>query len=157
MKRYLLALLLTTNALAGEAFLSGGVAVLTNTDLKPRVINVGYREEIYNGVYAQWKGGYWKDFNDRYGKSSFYFATGLGILIDFKPLEIRHGWSIAVITQPDGYLGGYFPQFNGEFYVGLRDRVGNGIGFQYEHISSAGFVNPNVGRDFLMLQISQKW
>lgn len=154
-------LLATSNSNAEEAFLSYGVGTFASardSGAETKVINGGYRLELINGFYWQFKSGYWKDMSgDPTRKDSLYFSTGPTMLIDLRPVEIRTGIGLSGITNPDSYLGGYFPQFNEELYVGGRDKNGNGIGVKYEHISSAGIIQPNVGRDFLILEISTKW
>lgn len=161
MTKLTLIMLLSVSAQADEVFSSYGVGAFNSAKNSPaevKVVNVGYRPELYNGFYWQFKAGYWGEGSgDESRKSSFYASTGPGLMIDLKPIEIRSGWGLCAITQPDAYLGGRFPQFNGELYFGLRDRKDNGIGVKYEHISSAGLVVPNDGRDFFILEISQRW
>jgi hypothetical protein len=165
MKKVFLALLtlslLGSSAFAGETFVGYGLGVFHSADYGPvttKVIQGGYRQDLTGGFYWQARLGYWNDSShDSTRKSSLYGSTGLGFLIDLRPIEMRSGWGIGGISTPDSMLGGRFPQFNGELYVGVRDKNGNGIGFQYEHISSAGIVTPNEGRDFVTLQLSTKW
>lgn len=153
--------ILPTKALCDEAFYSFGVGVFNSAKTYPaevKVLNFGIREDVWHGLYIQGKIGGWGDGQTGDGRSSsLYGSAGLGLLIDLKPVEIRSGWGLAAISTPDSYLGGRFPQFNGELYLGLRDHRGNGVGFQFEHVSSAGIILPNQGRDFLVLQISQQW
>lgn len=154
-------ILLSTLAQADEAFVGFGVGVFNSALYhtgEVKVGQVGYRKDIFNGIYWQAKLGFFGDGSgDPTRNSSLYASTGPGLLIDLKPIEMRAGYGIAAISTPDSYLGGRFPQFQGEFYVGVRDHRGNGMGLQYEHISSAGLVTPNMGRDFLILQLSQQW
>lgn len=152
---------ISLSAHADETFFSFGVGVANSakhSSGETKVGNIGIRNEIYQGIYWQWKAGFYGDGSgDPTRKGSGYASVGPGMLIDLRPLELRAGYGIAAITTPDSYLGGRFPQFQGEIYIGLRDRRGNGIGVQYEHISSAGLVTPNQGRDFTVLQLSQQW
>lgn len=163
MKFFLIALiaLCSLNSYADEGFMGFGVGVANSakhSSGEVKVFSLGLREDIFDGIYWQYKLGYWGDGSgDPSRGSSFYASTGPGFLVDLHPVEIRTGWSLAAISSPDSYLGGRFPQFNGELYLGLRDFRGNGIGVQYEHVSSAGIVTPNQGRDFFVLQISQRW
>lgn len=154
-------LLAAVSARADEGFASFGLGVFNSAKYSAgevKVGSVGIREEIHQGIYWQYKLGYFGEGSgDPTRKSSFYASTGPGMLIDLQPVEMRAGYGLAAISNPDSYLGGRFPQFQGEIYLGLRDPKGNGIGVQYEHISSAGIVTPNYGRDFMVLQLSQKW
>lgn len=146
---------------ADSAFFGFGVGLGNSAKRstgETKVANIGYRSDIFSGIYWQNKLGYFGDGSGNPSrKSSFYFASGPGMTVDLRPVEFRSGWSLCAISTPDSYLGGRFPQFNGEIYVGLRDKKGNGIGVGYEHISSAGLVTPNNGRDFFVLQMSQSW
>lgn len=157
----LFCILLCSASYADETFGSYGLGAFNsakNSAAEVKVANLGYRAEIYNGFYWQFKGGYWGEGSgDPTRKSSFYASTGPGLTIDLRPVELRSGWGICAISNPDSYLGGRFPQFNGELYVGLRDKHDNGLGVKYEHISSAGLITPNDGRDFYILELSQKW
>lgn len=160
-KAFLALLLLSTPSFADEAFFSFGVGTANSAKSghgEVKVGNLGIREELYQGVYLQYKAGFYGDGSgDPTRHNSAYASFGPGMLIDLRPIEMRAGYGIAAISNPDSYLGGRFPQFQGEGYVGVRDRRGNGIGLQYEHISSAGLCVPNQGRDFLLLQLSQQW
>jgi Lipid A 3-O-deacylase (PagL) len=149
-------LLFSIIANADEVFLGYGLGVFNNSDT--RVVNLGYREDIWQGIYWQNKLGFWSDGSgDPNRGSSLYASSGPGLLIDLDPIEIRNGIGLAIISSPDSYLGGIFPEFNENLYVGLRDKRGNGIGVEYEHLSNAGIYSQNMGRDFLEIQLSQRW
>lgn len=156
-----LSILAATPALADEGFFDFGVGVANSAKQhtgEVKVGSIGLREEIYQGIYWQYKLGYFGDGSGDPGRhGSIYASMGPGMLIDLRPIEMRAGYGIAAISKPDSYLGGRFPQFQGEVYFGFRDHRGNGIGVEYQHISSAGFVTPNQGRDFVVLQLSQQW
>lgn len=155
-----ISLVLVSHTYADDAFGSFGVGVANsakNSKGETKVGNLGYREYVAEGIYLQYKGGFYGDGSgDPSRSSSFYASFGPGMLVDLRPVEMRAGYGLAAISAPDSYLGGRFPQFQGEAYFGFRDPKGNGIGLQYEHISSAGFVTPNMGRDFLVLQLSHR-
>lgn len=162
MKRLLIALtlLISSTSLCDEYFLGYGLGVFGSADYSPaqvKTINLGYRSYFFPGFYLSYKAGFWADNSpeiDR--KNSFYGSIGAGMKVNVRPMEFRAGWGLAVISNTDSYLGGIFPQFNGELYAGFRDETGHGIGLDYEHISSSGLVMPNRGRDFLLLQLSLK-
>lgn len=162
MKKLLLLLaLIAAPCRADEAFLGYGVGIFGDADQyigQNKFGELGYRSFLWDGIYWQFKGGFWGEGSaDPTRNAGFWVSSGPGLEIDLQPVEIRSGWSLAAISSPDSQLGSRFPQFNGELYLGLRDRKGDGIGAQYEHISCASFCTPNHGRDFLILQLSQKW
>lgn len=157
----LMSLFLAQSSYGGDASIGYGLGIANSAKRSPvetKMFTAAVRPEIYKGIYWQVKGGYWGDGSaDPARSSSFFASTGPGMLIDLRPIEIRSGWGIAVISSPDAYLGGRFPQFNGNAYIGLRDKNGSGIGAEYNHVSSAGLVRPNEGRDFIVLELSKKW
>jgi hypothetical protein len=166
MKKSLLTILTlslaNSSAIAGEVSVGYGLGVLHSADYGPvstKVLQGAYRQDLSNGFYWQTRAGFWSDSSpkDTNRKGSGYGSVGIGFLIDLRPIELRSGWGIGGITATDSMLGGHAPQFNGDLYIGVRDKNGNGIGLQYEHISSAGIVTPNEGRDFVTLQLSTKW
>ena len=163
MKKFLLCLLMliSTQCFADEAFVGYGVGILHDADHyigQNKYFELGYRDFLYKGVYWQYKGGFWGEgSSDQTRQAGFWASTGPGLELDLNPVEFRSGWGIAAISNPDSQLGAYFPQFNGEVYMGLRDKKGDGFGFQYEHISCANFCSPNQGRDFITVQLSLRW
>ena len=165
MKKYSFLLLLligiVNNSYGEEAFIGYGVGIFNDSNYflgQNKYIDVGYRSFMWDGFYWSFKGGYEGEGSPDIGrKSGFFASSGPGLEIDLQPLELRSGWGLAMISTPDSQLGGYFPQFNGTASIGLRDKHGDGIALEYNHISSAGFVNPNIGRDFMILELSQKW
>lgn len=146
----LLFLLSTITAHCDETFFSYGAGVFKSVDTK--MLNMGYRTDSFFGFNWQIKVGGWIS-----PESNVYLSSGPQFLVDVGPIELRNGLSLCAIGNSDRFLGGRFPQFNSELYLGLRDKNGNGIGIQVEHISSAGIFNPNLGKDFIMLQLSSKW
>lgn len=160
MKKLILLLLLSNLALADEAFLGYGVGVFGDADSfigQNKYMDLGYREFLFDGLYWQNKLGFLSEGGpDQTRKSGFWGSTGLGLEVDLQPLEIRGGGALGGISNPDSQLGGYF-QFNENFSVGLRDRKGDGIAIEYNHLSCGPFCQPNTGRDFIILELSQKW
>lgn len=150
----------TTTVRADEGFMGFGVGAFNSAKHGPgevKTYSLGLRQDLIEGFYWQEKLGLWGQGGNTEGmKSSGYGSTGPGFRVDFTPVEFHAGWSLAGITTPDSYLGGYF-QFQGDLGVTLRDKHGNGIGLCYSHISSAGIEMPNQGRDFFVLELSQRW
>lgn len=129
-----------------------------NSSVETRVYQGAYIWDLYDGFYTKGKLGYYSDTSgDPFRKSSIFGSWGLGLMVDLAPVEIRVGYGVGGILTPDSYLGGRFPQFNGDLYLGLRDGNGSCIGFSYNHISSASILYPNIGRDFIVLEIGKRW
>ena len=162
MKKLLLTLLLVSSlAQAEELSIGYGAGILADGNHyigEVKHLTISYRSTLWDGIYTQYKIGYFGDGSPEPDRnSSFWGSVGLGLEVDLLPVEIRSGWGLAAISNPDSRLGGMFPQLHGDLYLGLRDKRGNGIGVQYCHLSSGGLVSPNYGRDFLLLVLSQKW
>lgn len=140
--------------------MDAGLGVFKSSEkskVETKLLDIGYREYLIEGFYLQVKGGGWMDSSGNPNRSSSVFlATGLQFEVNLSPVEIRTGFNLAGISNTDDYLGGHL-QFNEELYIGLRDKIGNGIGLEYSHFSSGGLEMPNQGRDFIILQMSQRW
>lgn len=160
-KKYLLlAFLISGTAIADEGFVGYGLGILHGADDflgQSKYIDLGYRADMWNGIYWQTKIGGWGEGGpDLTRKGGGFTSTGIGLEVDLQPVELRGGGALALITTPDSQLGGYF-QFNEDISVGLRDKHGNGIALQYNHISCGTLCSPNLGRDFMILELSEKW
>lgn len=144
--------------MADDLFFSYGIGVAESQIYEvaeTKILDIGLRRSILDGFYWNLEGGLWVDSSgDPTRNGSTFLSTGPGFLVDLNPIEIRNAYGISYISSPDAYLGGSFPQFHGEFYIGARDKSGNGIGFKYSHFSSAGIEQPNIGRDFIILELS---
>lgn len=149
------------NLPANELSVGYGLGVFNSAKYsiaETKTANIAYRHFLIPGLFWQARAGFWGDGSgDPSRRSSAYGSTGPGFEVDLSPIEIRSSWSLAYISTPDGYLGARFPQFNDDIYLGVRDKNQTGIGLSYGHLSSAGLVMPNKGRDFLILELSKKW
>lgn len=161
MIKYLLILLLTTQAFADEVFINYGLGVgpsAVNSMIETKTVDLGYRYYLLKSVYWQNKLGYWTDNSGNPARSSsLYGSSGLGLVVHEGFVEVRSGIGLAFVTATDSYLGGTFPNFNENLGIGIRDEDGAGCGIEYNHLSSAGIYNPNIGRDFVNLEFSLKF
>ena len=159
--RYLLLLLLCTQAYADEIFVSYGLGVgpsALNSMIETKNVDLGYRYYFLKSLYWQNKLGYWDDNSGNPNRSSSLYGTsGLGMVVHAHHIEVRSGIGLAMISSTDSYLGGMFPNFNENLGIGFRDEDGGGFGVEYNHISNSGVFRENVGRDFVNLEFSLKW
>lgn len=80
-------------------------------------------------------------------------AYSIGAEITSLPLSAALTWGIGYLPKPDDYyLSGHL-QFVNDVSVGVRASDCVTIGLAYRHISNAGIVMPNRGRDFLMFNL----
>lgn len=148
-----LVLLLTTAASADEMYMTGAVGVF-NSGKKSlsecKFLNVGERKPL-GPLIQQWEVGGWTDRAGDGRGGSAYGAYQLGFEVHGSMLA-RVATGPALITSPDSYLGGVF-QFTEDFALGEEDSQGHYAVFKYKHISSAGIEQPNIGRDFMGVEI----
>lgn len=158
--KLLLLLLLSNVCLASEAFMGYGVGIFNDASSfigQNKYAELGYREFVWEGVFWQNRLGYWGEGSgDKTRQNSFWYSSTMGLEVDLQPLEIRGGVGPALISNPDSQLGGYF-QFNEHMSIGLRDKKGDGMALDYNHLSCASLCNPNRGRDSITFEMSQKW
>ena len=156
---FLFTLLFPYRALA-ESFAKYGIGVYKSAELtaaETKIFSLGFRDDLLGPFVYQYEGGIWFDSAGSGRKTSAFFDAGLGIEVRSGDLVLRSTHGLAFISTPDSYLGGYFPNFNHDLYVGIRDKTGNAIGLSYKHISNAGLMPPNVGRDFITVDLGIPW
>lgn len=127
-----------------------------NGATETKVLNLGYRDELFLGLTWQLEAGYWNDIAGGGRKSSAWFGPSIGVEVTAYPLTLRQMIGPSVITSKDSLLGGNY-QFNNELFVGLYDKKGRSIGGKYKHFSSAGIFQPNVGRDLILVEVGIPW
>lgn len=157
----LFVLLTATKALSDEISIAYGLGEAesaVSSAAETKVFEISYRKSIAHAFYWAFEVGGWLDSSgDPNRSSSTFFSTSPGYIVDIGHFEIRNSYGISYVTSPDEYLGGSFPQFHGEVYVGIRDDAGCGFGVKYNHFSSAGIFTPNIGRDFAMLELNKRF
>lgn len=139
-----------------ESFYGYGLGVSQSAKqsrAETKILHLGYRENLLFGIVHQLELGLWADSAGKGRSSSAFISYSLGVEVDYYGLVLRSVHGPTVISNTDAYLGGYFPQVNTEAYIGLRDKRGNSAGFMYRHISSAGIYKPNIGRDFIQIEV----
>ena len=127
-----------------------------NGATETKVLNLGYRDDLFLGLSYQLETGYWNDIAGNGRKSAAWVGPSIGVEVNAYPLTLRQMIGPAFITATDSYLGGHF-QFNNEIYDGLKDKQERSIGAAYKHFSSAGIYQPNVGRDMILIQVGIPW
>lgn len=146
--------LLYSSALA-ESFVKfgKGVSNSSHSDL----ISIGFRDKLFDVFVYQYEGGIWLDPSGGGRKTSAILGASLGIEVKSGDLVFRSVHGPSFISTPDAYIGGYFPNFNHDVYLGLRDKNDYSVGVSYKHVSNAGLMPPNLGRDFVSVDIGIPW
>lgn len=124
-----------------------------NSFTETKFIRLAHRDSLDSVSFYQLEGGIWIDGAGGGRLSSAFAALSLGMNVDLRPVFIVNSLGLAVITTPDAYLGGSFPQFTEELGIGIRGINATSVSLSYKHFSSAGIYNPNMGRDFFVLNM----
>lgn len=149
--------LLPTTSLAAEGYF---VKYMVSAKGEPSVqkgISIGRQGEF--SIFAtKTEGGFWVDNTNRQGATgSAFFSGSIGVEPRAGSLYVNLFQGVAVISSPDTVLGGPL-QFVEDFGIGIRDKeTETAVGFFYKHVSSAGIFKPNLGRDFMGLQVMIPW
>jgi hypothetical protein len=144
---------LPLRALGDDWSIRGGAAVI-NGSLDASVKIFGLRHEAYffYGVYtAQELGGYVDNGGE--GRSGSLLGK---VQIGIKPGPEVGGFGKVftgpcAISSPDSQLGSWY-QWCTDFGIGIRDEM-TFMDLTYSHISNAGVVLPNHGRDFTVMEM----
>lgn len=158
MKYPILALLavLPLSASAADLFVEAGVGVFSsgvNTLAETKMLEVGFQEDVWGPLVNRYGIGGWIDCAGRGRGDSAFIADQLGFQVSTPSGLFSSVFTgPTLISQTDTYLGGHF-QLQEDVHFGLMDREGNAMSVFYKHLSSAGIETPNIGRDFIGVEI----
>jgi hypothetical protein len=158
MKYLFLILFLNINTVLADTSMAikYGVGVFNsakNSAAETKSLFVSLQEKHSFFVHQAELGG-WVDIrNDLNRKSSMYGNYSLGLTCNPGYFEIQSLVGIGALSHPDSYLGGRI-QFTETTSISVKDDMGSTWGVAYQHISSAGIYQPNIGRDMLMFRVS---
>jgi hypothetical protein len=143
------------NAQQDQVVVDGGLGALgTKGDSLPQVkfAKVGVEEDLWYSLKQRFNVGEWLDSRGSDYSNSSFAGYQLGFEVKNDVLECSLFSGPSLITSPDNALGGIL-QFNETLFLGVVDKNDETIGVAYNHFSSAGLYTPNLGRDFLGLEI----
>lgn len=115
---------------------------------------LGWQEDLWYTLKQRFNVGGWLDTRGEGYSSSAFTGYQLGFEVKNDTFEGSVWSGPTLISTPDQALGGYF-QFNETLFFGIVDKDEDSIGIAYNHLSSAGLEMPNLGKDFMGLEI--KW
>lgn len=154
--KYLLLLLISSTAIAGPTLKIGGcidedqVISLFNN----KFAAIGYQNHIKNTIFDyQIEGGYFADATKGILQQTLFAGPSIGLSIENSGHYTKVFFGPSIVSHTDERLSIPF-EFNADFEFGFQDSRGVGMGIGFKHMSSAGLGSPNLGRDFLYLQIS---
>lgn len=148
--------LLLTQVAYSDTVFNYGVGVAHSAKysaFETKMFSVGRSEDLLGPFVETYTVGLWADQVGEGRKSSGFANYSLGVKCEPSIFYLQSDWGVGAITNKDSFLGGPFPQFFQDFFVGVQDNRRTKMGFNYRHISSAGLHDPNKGRDFMTVRI----
>jgi hypothetical protein len=108
--------------------------------------------QSYLGKYFLWQveGGGFVDINSK--SSLGLISASFGVHATGSNFYAKFLIGPALMTGTDDRLSSLF-EFNDDLEFGIKGKSGAEVGVNYKHLSNAGLVGPNLGRDFLMLKV----
>ena len=138
-----------------ELLVDGALGVF-NTDGKSisqvKFAKVGIQEDVWYALKQRFNVGTWVDSRGPGFNTSGFAGYQVGFDVKNDVMEAGIFSGPTLITSPDIDLGGVF-QFNETVFLGVRDKGDESIGVVYNHLSSAGLEMPNLGKDFMGIEI----
>jgi hypothetical protein len=139
-----------------EAFLDAGLGTFSTEGSslsQVKFAKLGINDNIYHALVQRFSVGAWLDARGEGRTSSAFTGYQLGFAVKNDLMEMAIYSGPCLISSSDTVLGGHL-QFNETIFVGVHDaKSGDSIGVAYNHFSSAGLALPNLGRDFMGLEI----
>lgn len=135
--------------------IDGGLGVFSTqgTSLSDvKFAKVGIQEDIWDAFKQRVSVGGWLDSRGSGYSGSAFGGYQLGFEVNNSVFQGGIFTGPTLISTTDKDLGGIF-QFNDSINFGIKDDRGNVIGIVYNHFSSAGLESPNLGKDFMGLEI----
>lgn len=113
---------------------------------------IGLQEDLWYSLKQRFNTGGWLDSRGSGYSSSALIGYQLGFEVKNDIFESSIFSGPTIISNQDSSLGGRI-QFNESLFFGIVDKDSDSIGIAYNHFSSAGLEMPNLGRDFIGLEI----
>lgn len=118
-----------------------------------RSINVRYIRPLWRSIHMSLDGGLLID-NGLDLKTGYGFISIGPRVHPFEWVYIENLFGPGLITQTDPMLGSIF-QFGIDIGVGVKEpSTGAALGLSFKHISNAGLVSPNLGRNMWLISAS---
>ncbi len=137
----------------GEFGLSAGHPGGKTVDSAVKNIEFGFQGPLKWGLWQTGLGGWEDTTNYLNAKGSIYSHISFGLEPDLGKLYINYFLGPALISRTDALLGNNW-QFFQELGIGVKGKKrGTRIGVVFKHMSNAGIVKPNKGRNFLNLRV----
>lgn len=133
-----------------------GTGVLNNSQTEYSQVKFGElgKKGVLNETFDySYGGGAIIDSSNYPGSSSTMYGTALlGVGPHLQNLVVEYYLGGAYIQTPDTILGSHL-QFAHEVLIGIKDFRNVGVFISIKHLSNAGLVKPNMGRNFIGLGV----
>lgn len=131
-----------------------GLGATSNSvaDGKVTFFNASYERPLTSILDQKYEGGVWTDMLGEGRKSSGYANYSVGIKVEPGVFYAQAYVGVALITHPDTQLGSH-GQFTHDIGFGFQDAKKKAMGLNIKHISNAGLKKPNIGRNFVQLEV----
>lgn len=145
MFKYLSILLICSTSYGGDLRIGGGLS--NNDDTKgQRLFRVEYLDYFSDTFMYKFEEGVFNGIN-------MYIAGSVGLQIQSDSgIFARYFLGPSYVFNKDTRLASPF-EFNHDLELGIRDKSGLEISMGLKHMSNAGLVEPNPGRDFITINL----
>ena len=117
-----------------------------------KFVKFGWQEDLWYVLKQRINLGAWEDTRGSGYNSAVFTGYQIGFEVTNDVLQGSVWTGPTILSSTDQVLGGYL-QFNETIFFGIVDKDRNAIGFAYNHFSSGFLSTPNLGRDYLGIQI----
>ena len=115
-------------------------------------VELGYTNGIHWGRFQAGLGG-WVDKSGHPGaRNSAYTQFSMGLEPDLGKWFVNYFFGPSYVLRTDALLGSHW-QFFQEVGIGVKDYRGIRLGIVAKHLSNAGIIRPNKGRNFINLRV----
>ncbi len=158
MNKFALLLILVSSiahAKGDELLLDAGLGAFSTEGYslsQVKFAKIGLQEDLWYSLKQRFNVGGWLDNRGQGRTSSAFGGYQIGFDVQNDVFEASVFSGPSLISSPDVALGG-IAQFNETVFFGIKDKAGETIGMAYNHFSSAGLEMPNMGKDFMCLEI----
>lgn len=117
-----------------------------------KFVKFGWQEDLYGPFKQRLNLGVWEDTRGAGYSSSIFTGYQLGFEVTNSVFQASVWTGPTIISATDQVLGGYL-QFNETIFFGIVNKDKDAIGVVYNHLSSGFLATPNLGRDYMGIEI----
>lgn len=119
-----------------------------------KVLYGGYNYYLHERtLFWRTEFGGWVDTAGSGRGSSAFGSQMLGVNAENEFFYAQGAAGVALLSNTDSFLGGNIA-FTETASIGINGSHNTKVGVFYKHISNAGLYDPNIGRDFIGVQIN---